>query len=243
MKWIVVLVALVCSLVPAAVWGSQYVDITAIGNDPLDTPGPPQNFDAAWVSNYQVDISWTKGTYANTTIVIAKIGEYPTSITDGYEVYNGTGDNATDWLDISLLDGAVYYRAWSHNDIGYSATYAEDFVEGGGTGMAQALILIPLVLIALGLTVAGYFRQDRGWPIVFAAIVPWLALPVWGFGQASSGTDVYALVGYVGIVMILICAFEPVIMRKDKPQQGLNEMWEERENRMLGPRRKRRYED
>lgn len=109
--------------------------------------------------------------------------------------------------------------------------------------MAQALILIPIVLIALGLTVAGYFRQDRGWPIVLAAIIPWLALPVWGFTQAASATDVYALVGYVGIVMILICAFEPIIMKQSKPEPGLNEMWEEREERMLGPRRKRRYED
>lgn len=243
MKWLLACLGIVLALLPAGVWAAAYVDILATGNDPLDVPGPPVSFDAVAVSNYQVDITWTKGTYATTTIVKGKVGEYPQNIGDGYEVYNGNGENVTDWLDISLLDGNVYYRAWSHNDVGYSLTYAEDFVVGGGVGMAQALILIPIVLIALGLTVAGYFRQDRGWPIVLAAIIPWLALPVWGFTQAASATDVYALVGYVGIVMILICAFEPIIMKQSKPEPGLNEMWEEREERMLGPRRKRRYED
>ena len=229
--------------IPRPVDSAVYVGVTATGQEIGGLPGAPTDLDAVLISNYQVDLTWTLGGAATNTVIRGKIGSYPTSVTDGYLVYNGPLTTATDWVDLTVTDEPVYYRAWSWNLIGYSVGYDEDYVEGGGVAMTQALILIPLVLIALGLTVAGYYRQERGWPIVFVAALAWLCLPVWEFTQASSATDIYALVGFVGVVMIIICAFEPMIMRKEKPQLSMQEKWEQKENAMLGPRRRLRGRD
>jgi hypothetical protein len=243
-KWLWILLFALCALaMPCPVDSAVFVGITATGEEIGALPGAPTNFTAILISNQQVNLTWTKGGLATNTVIRAQFGSYPTSVTDGYLVYNGPGTSVTDWVDLANSDEALYYRAWSWNTVGYSIGYDGDYVEGGGVGMTQALILIPLVFIALGLTVAGYSRQERGWPIVFVAALAWLCLPVWGFTQADSATDIYALVGFVGVVMIIICAFEPMIMRKEKPQLSIQEKWEQRENAMLGPRRRMRGRD
>jgi hypothetical protein len=244
-KWaLTAALALLVLLVLPQHAGAAAIGIAAHGSDNTALPGPPQDFTATLVSDYQVNLSWVLGVNAASTIIRAKVGEGPTSITDGYEVYNGSGLAVTDWKILNTVDEPIVYRAWSRNAVGDSTTYAEASVSGGGVGMAQALLLIPIVLIALGLTVAGYFRKDRGWPMVLVAAIAWICLPVWGFSQADSGADIYALVGYVGVIMILVCAFEPIIMRREQPPEpSLGERLEQREERLLGPRRKRRWED
>jgi hypothetical protein len=94
----------------------------------LTLPEAPTGFDAAITTADQIDLSWAKGTGADTTVIRAKLNSYPTSVADGTEVYNDTG---TSYNDTGLTHGdRWYYRAWSYCTDGgltqYSSTYGQD---------------------------------------------------------------------------------------------------------------------
>jgi len=84
----------------------------------------------------QLNVSWTKGDGAEKTMVRRKIGEYPSSPSDGTQAYFDTGNN---FNDIGLLPNTIYYyRAWSYKsgapNEGYSDEYTGDWAltTGGG---------------------------------------------------------------------------------------------------------------
>lgn len=96
------------SILPVYADSSDDFDIT------ISALGPPTLFSLSLTVDADVTISWTKGQNADTTLIRRKPDSYPTSITDGTEVYNSTG--------ILYIDGDVtigntyYYRAWSFNN-------------------------------------------------------------------------------------------------------------------------------
>ncbi|RKY93402.1 MAG: hypothetical protein DRQ06_06785, partial [Candidatus Hydrothermota bacterium] len=84
-------------------------------------PYPPSNFKATSINTTTISLSWTKGDGAETTVIVRKTGSYPTSISDGVVVYNGTG---TSYTDSGLSAGTgYYYRAWSYANGEYSSSY------------------------------------------------------------------------------------------------------------------------
>jgi hypothetical protein len=88
--------------------GTSYGSDTAF----LTKPEVPTNLNATVYNSTQINITWTKGTGANNTRIQRKTGSYPTSITDGNNVYNGTG---TQFENTGLQEGTTYYyKAWSY---------------------------------------------------------------------------------------------------------------------------------
>jgi hypothetical protein len=70
----------------------------------------PTEFRAITDSN-TINLFWTKGTGASTTMIRYSYGSYPTSTSSGVLLYNGTGSNTT---HTGLSSGmTVYYTAWS----------------------------------------------------------------------------------------------------------------------------------
>ena len=62
-----------------------------------------------------VNITWDKYPSADTVLIVRKQDTYPTSITDGTEIYNGS---ATNYTDNAVTIGNLYcYCAWSWNVI------------------------------------------------------------------------------------------------------------------------------
>lgn len=88
------------------------------------TPSPPVDFRVTYVDDYRVLIEWTKGASANNTMIRASYNTYPTSVSDGYEVYYGQGNTANDtavnWYEHA---GTVYYWAVSDNWTGAGPVY------------------------------------------------------------------------------------------------------------------------
>ncbi len=67
-----------------------------------------------------ISLAWTKATGATDTLIRRKTGGYPTSITDGTLVYQGTG---TSYEDTGLTSGTTYYySAWGYSGAYYSAS-------------------------------------------------------------------------------------------------------------------------
>jgi hypothetical protein len=87
-------------------------------------PNPPSSFTATPYNRTRIDVSWTKGTYATYTYIEAKLNSYPSSRTDGTNIYNNTGSS---YLHTGLSQSQHwYYRAWSWNttDHVWSTTYS-----------------------------------------------------------------------------------------------------------------------
>ncbi|RLF51328.1 MAG: hypothetical protein DRN24_05155, partial [Thermoplasmata archaeon] len=89
-------------------------------------PADITNFDAKEPTPTSINISWTKGSGGDKTVIRRSTSGYPASPTDGVEVYNGTG---TWYNDTGLAPNTVYYySAWAYDsDSGYfSANPAQD---------------------------------------------------------------------------------------------------------------------
>lgn len=138
----------------------------------------PTNFTVTQTGADEVTLDWTAGTDATHTVIRGKDGGYPTSITDGYEVYNGVGITTTlTGLDINRM--GYYYRAWGYNDtyLVYSVGYAQDFL-GGDT-----MVYLLLGIVAAGLTVAMFTTRNS--LLGFPSAIFWAILGAYAYTQSS----------------------------------------------------------
>jgi len=85
------------------------------------TPQPPSNLKATSINTTTISLTWTKSPDTDTTVVVRKTGNYPTSPSDGTVIYNGTAES---YVDSDLSPGtAYYYRAWSWAANAFSQSY------------------------------------------------------------------------------------------------------------------------
>lgn len=84
---------------------------------------PPTGVTGEILINNTLNISWTKGAGANTTVVIRKSDSSPTSRTDGTVIYNSTG---THTIETDLASN-YYFRLWSYANGTYSTSVPLDF--------------------------------------------------------------------------------------------------------------------
>ena len=86
---------------------------------------PPSSFTATDYNRTRIDLSWTNGANADYTYIEAKLGSYPSSRTDGTNIYNGTGTN---YSNTGLNPNEHwFYTAWAWNatDSVWSVSYAQ----------------------------------------------------------------------------------------------------------------------
>jgi len=104
--------------------GYGYSDVRTF----VTKPNPPTTLACSVISSTQIDLTWTKGSGAEKTMVRRKIGSYPTSPTDGDQAYFGPGESFSD-NDLTRLTH-YFYRAWSYKtdapNSGYSDEYSSD---------------------------------------------------------------------------------------------------------------------
>jgi len=92
-------------------------------------PLAPTDFTITQIGASSINISWTNGIAADTTAVRGGSNNYPSSVTDGYEVYNGTGTSVV-INGLNLETNSYSYRAWSENSYGVSLNYAQAKIGG-----------------------------------------------------------------------------------------------------------------
>ena len=110
-------------------WNNETYHFTTESSPTVE---PPTNWDipvlpyANHMSHNTINMTWTKGLNATHTRIQRKTGGFPTSISDGTNVYNGTGESHS---DTGLTPGTsnYRYRAWSYNStlINFSTGYAQ----------------------------------------------------------------------------------------------------------------------
>jgi hypothetical protein len=152
------------------------------------------------------------GVSANRTIIRGKENGYPSGITDGYLVYNGTGTSVT-VEGLSLTTTQYCYRAWSENGYGVSLDYAQAQIGGN-------MILLGLfAFMGVALTF-GFFWKRSGF-FAYGAAGAWALLGFQSFITSSGGspipiTDTYMGLFWMCIVFVIACVLLPTIMR-EKP--------------------------
>jgi hypothetical protein len=95
---------------------------TALGQDKyfLTKPESPTNQKYTIINKTSANISWTKGTGANNTLIVRKSTGYPSSIADGDIIYNDTG---TYKVITGLVSGSSYYYSlWSFTNWTFNPT-------------------------------------------------------------------------------------------------------------------------
>lgn len=110
-------------------------------------PSAPTDFTVTQIGINSANITWTKGTAANTTVIIVGEGECPEAVDGGVQVYSGNGTGVI--VGGLMFEMTTYcYRAWSHNDYGYSVDYAEASV-GDPIGIPSIMFVAALCGFAL----------------------------------------------------------------------------------------------
>ncbi len=201
-KWIAVtLLIFGIWLQPIFVRAGTTADVTVTATGFIVTA--PGGLVLTYINPYQVQIDWTKGTGADNTMVRGAVGRLPTSRTDGYLVYYGTGITAND-TGVSFEETAapIYYRAWSQNAGGvYEETGIWSFIEGGG------MTLIALILLCLALSILTLWKPNFIFGLISGGI--WIGLiaytrlnPIVGTTHGDSFDTIFLLV-CMGISVVL----------------------------------------
>jgi len=167
-KWLAILALLILGLIlrvtPVLAGTSDEVTVTATGYV-CEAPG---GLTLTYVSDYEVGISWTKGTDAVNTMVRGAVGRLPESRTNGYLVYYGSGTSTSD-TGVSLDETAapIYYRAWSQNAAGiWEETGTSGLLEGFG------VTTIAIALFIFGFTVLAVWKREAVFYML--GVIGWL---------------------------------------------------------------------
>jgi len=176
-------------------YSANYSQIIADPGSCFDQlPLAPTDFTITQTGTGSVNISWTMGVGANTTIVRVSESDCPADYTDGFSVYS-EGDNSVTYDDLNFTSATYCFRAWSLNDAGYSVDYAEGKI-GGDNMVAIAFIILPLGLFSLALW------QRKIW-IMLGAGISFICLAAYGLIDGSSGEALWIL-GIFSVVFALI---------------------------------------
>jgi len=105
-------------------WSSVYATATT-----STKPNETINLQPTTIDNDTINVTWTKGEGADTTLVRYKTGSHPTSTTDGTELSNDSTTGQT--LDGLTGNTTYYFRAWSYNST--ANLYSETNVSASNT--------------------------------------------------------------------------------------------------------------
>lgn len=164
-------------------------------------PLAPTDFTTSQIGPSSINITWTMGIGADTTVIVGKDNGCPTSVTDGYLVYNGTG-TYVEVTGLSLSTTSYCYHAWSWNTHGYSIDFAQGSI--GGSMIVMAIVGI----ICIGALAAGFaFKQPL---ILICAGIGWVVFGALMFtsGPGDFGTPLFVL----GLAFALVCFVWPLVI-------------------------------
>ena len=180
-------------------------------------PLEPTNFTITELSATSINITWTMGVAANSTIIRGGTTGYPWTVLDGTPVYSG---NATYVVvnDLDLAGTCYYIRAWSENEYGTSTTYTQASAGYCGGGIINMSELVPpvilsfLALIALGLTIAMF--ATKNFMLGFPSGIFWAIIGGYAYQQSASTGDWQYLLFFASMGMVIFAILAAFTLRR-----------------------------
>jgi len=191
--------------------------------------GNPLGFTVTWISDQQLDLSWTLPEAAVNVMVRSATGRPPENRVDGNLIYYGSDTSCSD-TGISLDEtvAAVYYRAWSETAEGvWSPLYSEGQMEGIG------MVLIAIILLC---AMVSYFSlRSSNILLGLAASITWIFFFVFTrenpMGNVTTGSFADELIVYLcwifAIILPLIAIFRGRRERRYFGSSGTSVEWGE----------------
>jgi hypothetical protein len=186
----------------------------------LTLVGAPTGLTVTYVNDHEAGLTWTIAPSSIATQIRAAYGREPTSMTDGYLVYNGLGGAISDYqADLDQMDYTIFYRAWAQRADGVWGTAYADADTGAimkyFTESYTAYVFIGLAVVCM---VFGFVFAKKGakW-IFYLAMFAWILAGFYAFSQQTSLLSVVHFLGLFCILAALGCMLMPVIMRDKKP--------------------------
>lgn len=211
MKWlrIAVLICVVaCATLPEIAFANTS-DTVTIHVTPTYSAFTPSGLLITYVSDFQLDVSWTPGTNSTATMVRAKYGSLPVDRNDGYLAYYGGGSSFSDTsVDLEDNGATIFYRAWGQRGGTWEDVGTSNFMENPG------MVLVALIILALGLTLSGFLKQNK--VLAFGGSGAWMVLGAYAYTKFTTVWDVYYGLFFLCMALVIVCSLEPVLMR-EKP--------------------------
>jgi hypothetical protein len=127
---------------------------------------PPTNLTVTPSGNNTLIFNWTPDPKATATILVVGNGGYPTSMTDGTQIYNGS-DSTYSYVGGSSEVNTDYISAWSYDaNVSEYSLNSASITAGGGV-----MFLLVIAFLALGVLIAGFVFKK--------SYLLWLAIPFW----------------------------------------------------------------
>jgi len=215
MKWLLLIIVtpilLISASLPVLAATGASVTVTA---RPLITGGIA-DFVITYISDTQLDISWTLTGDATNIMIRGKYGDYPADIpnpattpSDGYLVYYDNGNFVSDTsMNLDETAGVLYYKAWVQkaDDSWYIDTSTG---EGEGVGM----VLIALIILAMGFTIVSHIFKKG--VLAFAGAGAWMVAALYCFSKSAETWDTYFSLAFLFIGLLIACMFSPLAWRE-----------------------------
>ena len=189
-------------------------------------PLAPEDFQITETGVGSINVTWTKGTAANITIIRMSTAGYPFSIYDGTDVYSGNG-TYVEVSDLALGTYTYYFRAWSQNEYGTSTGYAQASVGTGATTSADMSELIDYLETLFGgpmgissmvfaIALVGFGFWKKGWIRVLVAI----CIIVWGAFAMDYDIKVAAPLIAIGSVLFFMGTLKLIANYRAAREEG-----------------------
>jgi hypothetical protein len=172
--------------------------------------GTPSGLTLTYVSDYEIAISWTKGVDAENTMVRGAIGRMPTSKTDGYEVYYGTGTVATDWVNIGQ-SAPLYYKAYSQR---LDGKWEPIGTSGVANFMSMSYLWIGLVVLALVLSITSLLKKHMIMSLLSA--FAWLLCTIFTYYTITTLQPQL----YTGMLLFFLFCFITMLVQMYRSTRG-----------------------
>jgi len=167
-------------------------------------PLAPTNLTLEFSNATSIDLTWTMGLNATSTLIIGNLGSYPTNYTDGWIVYNSTGVTANESVGDTTF-GGVFYRAWSINPTGFSLDSASTTTGG------ETMLLLAFLGIACFFTWFSNKRKDILLSIVAGLL--WFSTAMWLFFSGSAPFDLSESYVQLLVWVFVIMSFVPFVFQ------------------------------
>jgi len=189
-------------------------------------PLAPTDFEIEQTGVSSINITWTKGTAANITIIRGSTSGYPFSIFDGTSIYSGNS-TYVEVGDLALGTTTYYFRAWSQNEYGTSTTYAQASVGNGmgGTDVSTLTALIisliegPTGIVNMMFAVAlmGFAFWKKGWIRLLLAA----SLIIWGVFEMQYDIKIAAPFIAVGAFLFILGTLRMIAASKEASSEAV----------------------
>ncbi len=204
-------------LVASPVYAAQSINITIIAKGWI--VGAPEGFTVYYITDNSVGINWTMPTGAVSIMVRAAYGHVPTSITDGYQVYYGSGNNTVDTAATINSAEILYYNAWAQTAAG---TYGDPIGRDTGGFMSVSFLFLGLLGLALTLTIASFRWKDL--LLSVGTALTWLAIGFWwilgGLDNFSINNSWVAILIFIPFIMAFVVLLQLMNYETMQEQRG-----------------------